>query len=195
MYFKPGHPYPLGATYDGKGVNFALYSEHAEGVELCLFDENFNETQIPLRNRTAFVWHIYVDGIKPGQYYAYRVHGQYRPELGLRFNPRCLLMDPYAKALSGEENHEDGLFAYNVFSPNKDQDVSVELELHTGVADPAYVVPVFRESRETLGRLGEEQRPCYGIVGIDREVDSRIQRTEIQTDVELISLLPGQVGI
>ncbi|MBR4329643.1 MAG: glycogen debranching protein GlgX [Candidatus Riflebacteria bacterium] len=126
MKIKRGHPYPLGATYDGKGVNFALYSEHAEGVELCLFDEELNETQIPLRNRTAFVWHVYVDGIKPGQFYGYRVHGQYRPELGLRFNPRVLLMDPYAKALSGTENHEEGLFAYNNFSPNKDLDVSVD---------------------------------------------------------------------
>ena len=110
MKLKRGHPYPLGATYDGKGVNFTLYSEHAEGVELCLFDEELNATQIPLRNRTAFVWHVYVDGIKPGQFYGYRVHGQYRPELGLRFNPRVLLMDPYAKALSGTENHEEGLF-------------------------------------------------------------------------------------
>ena len=120
MHIKRGHPYPLGATYDGKGVNFALYSEHAEGVELCLFDKDLNETKIPLRNRTAFVWHIYIDDIKPGQFYAYRVHGQYRPELGLRFNPRVLLMDPYAKALSGKENPEEGLFAYNNFSPNKD---------------------------------------------------------------------------
>jgi len=126
MQVKPGTPYPLGATWDGEGVNFALYSENAEGVELCLFDQESSETRISLRHRTAFVWHIYIAGIKPGQHYAYRVHGPYRPELGLRFNPRVLLLDPYAKAISGVENHEKGLFAYNMFSPNKDLEINVD---------------------------------------------------------------------
>ncbi|MGI6446497.1 MAG: glycogen debranching protein GlgX [Candidatus Ozemobacteraceae bacterium] len=120
MQVKPGTPYPLGASYDGKGVNFALYSEHAQGVDLCLFDDQRAEVRIPLRHRTAFVWHIYIAGLKPGQMYAYRVYGQYKPEAGLRFNPRVLLMDPYAKALSGIESHKDGIHAYNLFSPNKD---------------------------------------------------------------------------
>lgn len=125
MHVKPGYPYPLGANYDGKGVNFALYSENAEGVELCLFDSDSNETRISLRHRTAFVWHIYIEGLKPGQHYAYRVHGQYRPEAGLRFNPRVLLLDPYAKALSGIENHDLGLFAYNLTSPKKDLEINL----------------------------------------------------------------------
>ncbi|HAE37337.1 MAG TPA: glycogen debranching enzyme GlgX [Candidatus Riflebacteria bacterium] len=126
MHVKPGTPYPLGATWDGKGVNFALYSEHAEGVDLCLFDLEISETRIAIRHRTAFVWHIYIEGIKPGQHYAYRVQGQYRPEAGLRFNQRVLLLDPYAKALSGIEDHKRGLFAYNLMSPGKDIEVNMD---------------------------------------------------------------------
>ncbi len=120
MHVKPGSPYPLGANWDGKGVNFALYSENAHGVELCLFDEEMRETRIHLRQRTAFVWHIYLEGIQPGQKYGYRVHGPYEPEKGFRFNSNVVLLDPYAKALSGTENHELGLFAYDTSHPLKD---------------------------------------------------------------------------
>ncbi|MEW6710351.1 MAG: glycogen debranching protein GlgX, partial [Candidatus Riflebacteria bacterium] len=126
MHVKPGRPFPLGAHFDGKGVNFSLYSEHAEGVELCLFDHSRNETRISLRHRTAFAWHIYIEGIMPGQRYAYRVHGQYQPEKGLRFNPRVLLLDPYARALSDIEHHEYGLFAYDIFHRDKDLEVSLD---------------------------------------------------------------------
>ena len=87
MQLLPGSPHPLGATWDGHGVNFALYSENATGVELCLFDEQGEETRLPVPQRTAFVWHAYVAGIRPGQRYGYRVHGPYDPESGLRFNP------------------------------------------------------------------------------------------------------------
>jgi glycogen operon protein len=124
MHVKPGKPFPLGATFDGTGVNFSLYSESAEGVELCLFDSSMNETRFTLRQRTAFVWHIYLEGIKPGQHYAYRVHGKYKPEAGLRFNPRVLLLDPYAKAVHDVENHELGLFAYDMSSKDKDLSIS-----------------------------------------------------------------------
>lgn len=143
MHVKPGKPFPLGANYDGQGVNFTLFSENAEGVELCLFDDSLNETRISLRHRTAFVWHIYIEGIKPGQKYAYRVHGQYRPEIGLRFNPRVLLLDPYAKALSDKEDHELGLSAYNLLSKKEEKDLEVSLEYASGsplgiVIDPEY---------------------------------------------------------
>jgi isoamylase len=87
MNVLPGSPHPLGATLNERGVNFALYSENATKVELCLFDEREREMRIPLRQRTAFVWHGYVPGIKIGQRYGYRVHGPYRPAEGLRFNP------------------------------------------------------------------------------------------------------------
>lgn len=124
MQVKPGTPYPLGATWDGMGTNFALYSEYAEKVELCLFDQELTETRITMRHRTAFIWHINIRGIKPGQHYAYRVHGKYQPEHGLRFNSRVLLLDPYAKALSGTEDHAKGLFAYNLQSANKDLEIN-----------------------------------------------------------------------
>jgi glycogen operon protein len=97
----PGAPFPLGATWDGEGTNFSLFSEHAERVELCLFDERGEEERVPLTERTAFNWHGYLPGIGPGQRYAYRVHGHYRPQEGLRFNAAKLLIDPYAKAVEG----------------------------------------------------------------------------------------------
>ena len=110
----PGNPYPLGATPDAGGVNFALYSEHAEAVDLCLVDADGHETRIPLRDRTAFVWHVYLPGVKPGQFYGYRVKGPYKPEEGLRFNDRVRLVDPYAKAHASVEDWEQGLFAYRL---------------------------------------------------------------------------------
>ncbi|HEV3375817.1 MAG TPA: glycogen debranching protein GlgX [Thermoleophilaceae bacterium] len=97
----PGKPFPLGATWDGEGTNFSLFSEHAERVELCLFDEQDTERRIALPERTAFNWHGYVPGVGPGQRYGYRVYGPYEPEDGLRFNPSKLLIDPYAKAIDG----------------------------------------------------------------------------------------------
>jgi isoamylase len=97
----PGEPFPLGAQWDGEGTNFSLFSEHAERVELCLFDADDAETRVALEERTAFNWHGYLPGIGPGQRYAYRVHGPYAPEFGHRFNPAKLLIDPYAKAIEG----------------------------------------------------------------------------------------------
>ena len=97
----PGQPVPLGATWDGEGTNFSLFSEHAERVDLCLFDAAGTETRVALEERTAFNWHGYLPGIGPGQLYAYRVHGPYAPEFGHRFNPAKLLIDPYAKAIEG----------------------------------------------------------------------------------------------
>jgi glycogen operon protein len=111
---RPGHPYPLGATWDGKGTNFAIFSESATLVELCLVDPNGVETRVPLHERTAFVWHAYLPGIAPGQKYGYRVHGPYDPKAGLRFNANNRLLDPYAKALSGPEDWGRGMFAYEI---------------------------------------------------------------------------------
>jgi glycogen operon protein len=97
----PGRPFPLGATWDGAGTNFSLFSEHAEGVELCLFDAADRETRVPVVERTAFNWHCYLPGVGPGQRYGYRVYGPYDPPAGHRFNPAKLLVDPYAKAIEG----------------------------------------------------------------------------------------------
>jgi glycogen operon protein len=103
--YPAGTPVPQGATYDGSGTNFALFSENAEGVELCLFDkaEDKAEAQrIRVRERTNGVWHIYLPEVKPGQLYGYRVYGPYEPDKGLRFNSNKLLLDPYAKAIGRE---------------------------------------------------------------------------------------------
>jgi isoamylase len=104
----PGEPFPLGSVWDGPGTNFSLFSENADRVELCLFDEDDRETRIELTERTAFNWHGYLPGVGPGQRYGYRVHGPYAPERGHRFNPAKLLIDPYAKAVEGPLRFERG---------------------------------------------------------------------------------------
>ncbi|HTZ90460.1 MAG TPA: glycogen debranching protein GlgX [Alloacidobacterium sp.] len=113
MTLLPGKPYPLGAKWDGTGVNFALYSEQATGVELCLFHPDGAEAErIPLKETTAFVWHGYLPGIQPGQQYGYRVQGPWDPERGLRFNPAKLLVDPYAQAVTGFVDWSQAIFPY-----------------------------------------------------------------------------------
>src|SRR5919109_3560399 len=102
MQIWPGHPYPLGATYDGAGVNFSLFSEVAERVELCLFDEAGEEIHVDLPEVTSFCWHGYLPHLEPGQRYGFRVHGLWVPEWGQRCNPAKLLLDPYAKAIEGQ---------------------------------------------------------------------------------------------
>jgi isoamylase len=97
----PGQPFPLGPNWDGQGTNFSLFSENAERVELCLFDERDHETRVPLTERTAFNWHCYLPDVGPGQRYAYRVHGRWAPAEGHRFNAAKLLIDPYAKSIEG----------------------------------------------------------------------------------------------
>ncbi len=113
MQVWPGSAYPLGATYDGKGTNFALFSEVAERVELCLFDRDREETRVELTEVDAHVWHCYLPEVGPGQRYGYRVHGPYDPAQGSRCNPNKLLLDPYAKATDGEIDWDQSLFGYN----------------------------------------------------------------------------------
>ncbi len=125
MRVWPGRPYPLGATWDGTGVNFALFSESATGVELCLFhgpDDAEETAKIWMTERTDQVWHCYLPDARPGQYYGYRVHGPYVPDLGHRFNPAKLLIDPYAKAITGAIRWSNDLFAYRVGGANEDLD-------------------------------------------------------------------------
>ncbi|NMM99561.1 glycogen debranching protein [Bifidobacterium sp. DSM 109958] len=110
--------YPLGASYDGAGVNFALFSQVAEKVELCLFDDEGNEKRIQMTEQNSYVWHNYVPGLKPGQLYGYRVYGPYDPDRGLRCNPNKLLLDPYAKAISGMADGDESLFSYWFRSPD-----------------------------------------------------------------------------
>ncbi|MFY9908580.1 MAG: glycogen debranching protein GlgX [Candidatus Sulfotelmatobacter sp.] len=118
----PGRPYPLGSTWDGEGVNFALYSEHAEKVELCLFDlSGRRETaRVPLPEQTDMVWHGYLPEIRPGHLYGYRVFGPYTPEQGHRFNPHKLLLDPYGKQIQGKIRWTGSQFGYKVGHKNED---------------------------------------------------------------------------
>jgi glycogen operon protein len=130
----PGRPFPLGATWDGHGTNFSLFSEHAERVELCLYDDDDNEQRIQLTERTALNWHCYLPGVGPGCRYGYRVHGAYAPEQGHRFNPAKLLIDPYAKAIEGPVDW----YAANVlpYVPTPDEP-DADLELDDEDSEPA----------------------------------------------------------
>ena len=141
----PGEPYPLGATWNGAGVNFAIYARNATGVELCLFDAEKDKTEthkIKFTERSHQVWHAYLPDVKPGQLYGYRVHGPFEPKNGYRFNANKLLIDPYAKAIAGVVKWDDALFGYKVGDEEKDLSFS---ELDSApfipkaiVVDPAY---------------------------------------------------------
>lgn len=153
MKFRPGKPYPLGATWDGAGVNFAIFSEHADGVELCLFDapDAGRETaRIPLPERADFVWHGYLPGIRPGQLYGYRVSGPYDPRAGHRFNPAKVVLDPYAKRIGRTLRWDDAVYGYAVDHPDGDLKAdprdSAPFAPLAAVLDPAF-------------EWGDDQRP------------------------------------
>ena len=141
----PGHAYPLGATYDGAGTNFAIFSEVAERVELCLFDSADGagaEERMALTEVDGFVWHGYLPTVEPGQRYGYRIHGPYDPANGQRCNPNKLLIDPYAKRLVGSLTWGPELFGYQLDSPDKDLSFderdSARLMPKCRVIDPAF---------------------------------------------------------
>jgi glycogen operon protein len=117
---RPGSPSPLGATWHGHGTNFAVYSESATAIDLCLLDAAGAETRIPLDQLTELVWHAYVEGVGPGQLYALRVDGPWDPKAGHRFNHHCVLLDPYAKAVSGPEDWSKGGFSHDPTHPERD---------------------------------------------------------------------------
>ncbi len=148
----PGQPYPRGATWDGQGVNFALFTQHAHKVELCLFDESGRRElqRIELRDRTDDVWHCYLPEARPGLAYGYRVHGPYKPEEGHRFNPHKLLVDPYAKDLVGSLRWGDALYGYTV--GGRREDLSFDRR------DSAPLMPKSRVL-ETAFTWGEDRRP------------------------------------
>ena len=123
MRIWPGSPYPLGATWDGEGVNFALFSENATAVELCLFEkpDDPREThRLRIEECTDFVWHVYLPEIRPGQLYGYRVHGPYDPAAGHRFNSNKVVLDPYAKSVARTVRWADEMFGYRVGDPGED---------------------------------------------------------------------------
>ena len=151
MRIWPGRPYPLGATWDGSGVNFALFSEHATQVELCLFDSKEGEKEthrIQLPEQTDIVWHGYLPDVKLGQLYGYRVHGPYDPQKGHRFNPNKVVLDPYVKAIGRELRWSDAMFGYRIGNP--DADLSFDDRDNADCAPLAVVVdPQFNWGNDT----------------------------------------------
>lgn len=159
----PGRSAPLGATWDGRGVNFALFSEHASKVEVCLFDSPLatrESHRLVLPEQTDQVWHGYIPGLKPGQLYGYRVYGPYEPERGLRFNPNKVVLDPYAKAIGRDIRWADTLFGYRVGDPSAD--LSYDDRDNADVAPLAAVIdPRFRWGKDQHPRTPWHQTLIY----------------------------------
>ncbi len=133
MHAWPGNAYPLGATFDGSGTNFALFSEVADRVELCLFDADRQETRVEVTEVDAHVWHCYLPQVQPGQRYGYRVHGPFAPQNGHRCNPNKLLLDPYAKATDGQVSWHPSLFGYDLGHPDSRNDEDSAAHMILGV--------------------------------------------------------------
>ena len=133
MHTWPGSTYPLGATFDGNGTNFALFSEVAERVELCLFDNRRREKRVDLIDVDAYIWHAYLPQVQPGQRYGFRAHGPNDPKQGLRCNPKKLLLDPYAKAVEGALKWDQSLFGYQFGKPDKRNDDDSAKSMMLGV--------------------------------------------------------------
>ncbi|MEU3607783.1 glycogen debranching protein GlgX [Streptomyces sp. NPDC035033] len=138
MQVWPGQAYPLGATYDGAGTNFAVFSEAAHRIELCLIDDDGTETSVELRETDAFVRHAYLPGVMPGQRYGFRVHGPYAPERGLRCNPAKLLLDPYARAMSGSIAWGEAVYGYPFGRPDARNDLDSAPHTMTSVVVNPY---------------------------------------------------------
>ena len=150
----PGRPYPLGAKWDGTGVNFAIYSENATQVELCLYDNRSKQEtdRISLREMTAYVWHGYIPGVQPGQLYGYRVHGLFDPENGHRFNPAKLLVDPYAQAISGSVDWTQPIYPY-IQDGSEDADLKLDTrDSGPGMPKSVVVNPYFDWQHDRLPR-------------------------------------------
>jgi isoamylase len=139
MQIWPGTSYPLGATFDGSGTNFALFSEAADRVELCLLDDDGTETRVEMTEVDGFVWHVYLPSVQPGRRYGYRVHGPYAPEQGDRCDPSKLLLDPYAKAIAGMATNHPSLYSYDFDDPSvRNQEDSAQHTMHAVVVSPYF---------------------------------------------------------
>ncbi len=139
MQIWPGQSYPLGATFDGVGTNFALFSEAAEAVELCLIAADGAETKVPITEVDAHVWHVYLPSVQPGQRYGFRVHGPYDPAKGQRCDPSKLLLDPYAKAIEGMVANHPSLYSYDFSDPSvRNEDDSAAHTMHSVVVSPFF---------------------------------------------------------
>jgi glycogen operon protein len=159
----PGSSFPLGATWDGQGVNFALFAENATGVDLCLFKSTEESTEwkkIKIKERDNHVWHVYIPNLAPGQLYGYRVYGPYEPQNGYRFNPNKLLIDPYAKAISGTINWHNSLFGYEVGHP--EQDITYNEENNASFIPKSVVIdPRFDWENDRFPKIPYHQSIIY----------------------------------
>lgn len=180
----PGSPHPLGATWDGKGVNFAIFSEHATEVELCLFDQSDDATEsarFRLSARTDLVWHGYLPGVGPGQLYGYRVHGPYAPTQGQRFNHNKLLLDPYAKALIGEVKWDTAVYGYVGDDP--DGDLSFDEQDSSSCVPKSIVIdPAFTWEDDRAPRTPWNETVIYechvkGLTAIHPDIEPRRRGT------------------
>ncbi len=175
MRVWPGSPFPLGATWDGMGVNFAIYSEHATKVELCLFDSISaakESVRVRLREQTDMVWHGYLPDVQPGQLYAYRIYGPYEPDNGHRFNPAKILLDPYARSVARGTKWADEMFGYRIGDPKGD--LSLDDRDNAPFAPLAAVVdPAF-----TWGNDQPPRRPWHETVIYEMHVKGFTQRNE-----------------
>ena len=162
---RPGAAHPLGATWDGAGVNFSLFSEHATGVELCLFDpaDPVREiARIPVRERTDQIWHVYLPDVRPGALYGYRVDGPYDPLAGHRFNAAKVLLDPYAKAISGTVRWSDAMFGYRLGVAGEDLERD-DRDNAAGVPKSVVVDPAFTWGGDQLLRTPWHRTVIYEI--------------------------------
>jgi glycogen operon protein len=174
----PGNPYPLGATYDGSGTNFAIFSEVAEAVELCLFDDHGTEQKVPLTEVDAFVWHCYLPNIGPGQRYGYRVHGQYDPSNGHRCNPTKLLLDPYAKAIDGAIEWGQAVFPYNFGTPDQvNNDDSAAYVMKSVVINPFFDWTGDRSPRRSYADSVIYEAHVKGLTKLHPEIPEDIRGT------------------
>jgi len=160
MKIYPGAPFPLGATYDGAGTSFSIFSEVAERVELCLFDAAGQETRIDLPEVTAFCWHGYLPGVAPGQRYGFRVHGPWNPDAGQRCNPVKLLLDPYAKAVEGQVEWDEAVFPYYFDDPETSRN---DLDSAPFMPKSVVVNPFFDWANDRLPRVPMHESVIYEV--------------------------------
>jgi glycogen operon protein len=202
MRVWPGNPYPLGATWDGKGVNFALFSEHAMQVELCLFDavDAAQEThRLSLPEYTDQVWHAYLPDVLPGQLYGYRVHGPYEPQQGQRFNPNKVVLDPYAKSVGRDVRWADELFAYRLGDPEADlsydeRDNAAYAPLAV-VIDPAFTWGDDRPPRTPWHKTIIYELHVKGLTQLHPEVPERLRGTYAGVAAEPVIKHLASLGI
>ncbi|RAJ43749.1 glycogen operon protein [Kitasatospora sp. SolWspMP-SS2h] len=178
MQVWPGKPYPLGATYDGAGTNFAVFSESAHRIELCLIAEDGSETVVELREADAFVRHAYLPGIQPGQRYGFRVHGPYQPGLGQRHNAAKLLLDPYAKAMSGHIDWDESVYGYHFGAPERRNDLdSAPHTMHSVVINPYFDWGTDRPPRTDYHRTVLYEAHVKGLTELHPGIPEEIRGT------------------